>query len=200
MNIEPPGLMPFQKILKNVGKHIRLSEKEVNYFISLLKVKAVARHSLILEEGQLCRSINYINHGAFRSFCTDKKGTERIVMFAIDDWWITDMQSFVLEGPAIVAIEAIEAGEILQLQKDDLERLYAKVPAFEKFFRVMMQNAYIREQLRVTRTLTEDADQRYRDFLTKYPLFVERIPLKYIASYLGVTPQFLSVLRKRKVY
>jgi CRP-like cAMP-binding protein len=189
----------FQKILKNVAKHISLSKKDREYFTSLLTVRNIPRHAQILTEGKPCRHIYYVNKGAFRSFCTDTKGNERIVMFAIDDWWITDMHSFALEKGAIVSIAAIEDSEILQLEKSDLEKLYTKVPAFERFFRIMMQNAYIREQLRITESLTLDASQRYHSFTARYPQFMQRIPLGMIASYLGVTPQFLSVVRKRKV-
>jgi CRP-like cAMP-binding protein len=189
----------FQKILKNVSKHITLSKKDAASFTSLLTVKRVRKHEQILTEGRPCRHIYYVNKGAFRSFCTDTKGNERIVMFAIDDWWITDMHSFALEKGAIVSIEAIEDSEILQLEKADLEKLYSRVPAFERFFRIMMQNSYIREQLRVTQSLTLDAAQRYHSFVARYPHFIQRIPLRMIASYLGVTPQFLSVVRKRKV-
>jgi CRP-like cAMP-binding protein len=189
----------FQKILKNVGKHITLSKKDATFFTSLLAAKGVRKHELILSEGKACRHIYYVNNGAFRSFCIDTKGNERVVMFAIDDWWITDMHSFALEKGAIVSIAAIEDSEIFELDKSDLETLYVKVPAFERFFRIMMQNAYVREQLRVTQNLTLDAGQRYYSFLARYPQFMQRIPLGMIASYLGVTPQFLSVVRKRKV-
>jgi CRP-like cAMP-binding protein len=191
--------MDSQKILKNVGKHIVLGKKDADYFTSLLKLRKIGKHEKILTEGKPCHYISYVEKGAFRSFCTDAKGNERIVMFAVDDWWITDMHSFATEKPAIVTLEAIEDSQIAQLEKLDLEKLYIRVPAFERFFRILMQNAYIREQLRITQSLTLDAAERYRSFVLRYPQFMQRIPLRMIASYLGVTPQFLSVVRKRKV-
>ncbi len=189
----------FKMVLKNIGKHIAINKEQAEYFTSRLTIKHVNRHERILTETKPCRHIYYVNKGAFRSFCTDAKGTERIVMFAVDDWWITDMHGFALEKPAIVSIEAIEESEIIQLEKADLEKLYMQIPAFERFFRILMQNAYVREQLRVTQSLTLDAAARYHSFITRYPQFIRRIPLKMIASYLGVTPQFLSVVRKSKV-
>jgi CRP-like cAMP-binding protein len=189
----------FQLILKNVGKHIGINKKDAEYFISMLTLRNAGKHELILTEGKPCRHIYFVNNGAFRSFCTDARGGEHIVMFAIDDWWITDMHGFALEKAALVSIEAIEPSQVLQLEKSDLEKLYARVPVFERFFRIMMQNAYVREQLRVTQSLTLDATARYHAFAARYPQFMRRIPLKMVASYLGVTPQFLSVARRRKM-
>ena len=119
-------------------------------------------------------------------------------MFAVQDWWITDIQGFVTGKPAIVNIEAIEDSVVLELQKDDLDKLYVKVPKFERVFRILMQNSYIREQLRTTQNLTLTAEERYVNFVAKYPHVYQRVPLKQIASYLGITPEFLSVIRKKK--
>jgi CRP-like cAMP-binding protein len=118
-------------------------------------------------------------------------------MLAIDDWWVTDMYSYVMGKPAMLHISAIEDTSVFQLPKDDLEILFLKVPKFERFFRILMQNAYIREQLRVIQNLSMSAEERYLNFLKKYPLLVQRISQKQIASYLGVSPEFLSTVRKR---
>ena len=119
-------------------------------------------------------------------------------MFAISDWWITDMYCFVMEQPAMQSIVAIEDSQVWQLQKDDLDRLYVTVPKFERFFRIIMQNAYIREQLRVLQSLSLSAEERYDIFLNKYPQLIPHLTQKQIASYLGITPEFLSSLRKNK--
>ncbi len=191
--------MNYDNILKNVSKHISLDKTEIAYFISLLAYREIPKNKLILEEDQPCKHINYVSNGAFRAYSFDLKGKESSIMFAINDWWITDIHGFVMEKTALMNIEAIEDSTILQLHKTDLEKLCIRVPKFEKFFRILMQNSYIREQLRTRQNLTEPAEERYKSFTKKYPQFVQRIPLKFIASYLGVTPQFLSVIRKRKV-
>jgi CRP-like cAMP-binding protein len=190
--------MNYESILKNVRKHISLEKTEIDYFTSLLSYKEIAKGQSILKEGQACRHINYVLNGSFRAYSFDLKGKESSIMFAIDDWWITDIHGFMMEKPALMNLESIEDSAIFQLQKSDLDKLFIKVPKFEKFFRILMQNSYIREQLRTRQNLTEPAEERYQNFVKKYPRFIERIPLKYIASYLGVTPQFLSVIRKRK--
>ena len=119
-------------------------------------------------------------------------------MFAIADWWVTDMYCFINEQPAILNIEAIEDSVIVQLQKKELDELYVKVPKFERFFRILMQNAYIREQLRIIQNLSLSAEERYDIFLKKYPQVSKQVTQKQIASYLGITPEFLSMIKRNK--
>jgi len=190
--------MAYEIILKNINKHISLDKEEISYFTSLLKEKKVPKKSMILREEQVCKEISFVQSGALRAFYMDQVGKESTIMFAIADWWVTDMFCFVNEQPAMLNIEAIEDSVILQLLKTDLDKLYIKVPKFERFFRIIMQNAYIREQLRVIQNLSLSANERYNLFLDKYPQIVKHVKQKQIASYLGITPEFLSMLRKNK--
>jgi CRP-like cAMP-binding protein len=119
-------------------------------------------------------------------------------MFALADWWVTDMYCFINQEPAMMYIEAIENSCIFQLKKEDLDELFLKIPKFERFFRIIMQNAYIREQLRVIQSLSLSAEERYDSFISKYPQIVQQVTQKQIASYLGITPEFLSAIRKNK--
>jgi CRP-like cAMP-binding protein len=189
--------MNYTSVLANVSKHITLEKVEVDYFTSLIHPKEISRKDFILKEGDLCDTINYVQSGVLRAYYRDKESNDNIIMFALNDWWITDMYSFVSQQPAMLHIDAIEDSIIIQLRKEDLERLYIEVPKFEKFFRIIMQNSYVREQLRVIQNLSLPAEERYLNFLTKYPQIVQRVPLKQIASYLGITPEFLSVIRKK---
>jgi CRP-like cAMP-binding protein len=184
-------------ILNNIKKHINLSEKEEQHFLSLLTRKEVKKKEVIQHEGEPCEVINYVCDGVLRAYYRDKDLNESIIMFAVRDWWVTDMYSFSSEKPAMLNIDALEPSTIFQLQKNDLDNLFTDIPAFEKFFRIMMQNAYVREQLRIIQNLSMPAEERYMNFLEKYPQFASRVPLKQIASYLGITPEFLSVLRKK---
>jgi CRP-like cAMP-binding protein len=190
--------MSFEKILKNVSKHIELNEEERRYFTSLLSVKELARKKLLLQQSQPCTSIYFVEQGVLRAYYADKDGHQNIVMFALNDWWITDMYAFANEQNAMLDIDALEDCTLLQLQKRDMDQLMNTVPKFEKYFRILMQNAYIREQLRIIQNLSMPAKDRYKNFLQKYPQFVQHVPLKQIASYLGITPEFLSVLRKKE--
>lgn len=185
-------------ILKNIIKHILLNHEETTYFLSLLKEKKVSRKEIILKEQQICKEINFVQSGTLRAFYIDKAGRESTVMFAVTDWWITDMSCFINQKPAMLYIEALEESIILQLTKENLDELYIRVPKFEKFFRIIMQNAYIREQLRVIENLSLSAEERYHTFLNKYPLVAKQVTQKQIASYLGITPEFLSMIKGSK--
>ncbi|MDW9378921.1 Crp/Fnr family transcriptional regulator [Chryseobacterium sp. JV558] len=185
-------------ILKNISRHISLTSQEKSYFLSLLKEKKVAKKELILQQQQACKEINFVQTGILRAFHMDTTGKESTIMFAISDWWITDMYCFINQKPAMLNIEALEESSILQLQKDHLDELYLQIPKFERFFRIMMQNAYIREQLRTIENLSLPAEERYYNFLQKYPEAVKRIKQKQIASYLGITPEFLSLIKSKQ--
>jgi CRP-like cAMP-binding protein len=128
----------------------------------------------------------------------DKNGKESTIMFAIADWWITDMYCFLNRQPAMLNIEALESSQLLRLSIDDLEKLYIHVPKFERFFRIIMQNAYTREQLRIIQNLSLSAEERYDNFLTKYLQIVKQVTQKQIASYPGITPEFVSAIWANK--
>ncbi|MEY8760736.1 Crp/Fnr family transcriptional regulator [Chryseobacterium tongliaoense] len=185
-------------ILKNIAKHVSLNNEEISYFLSLLKERNIQKKELILKQQQTCKEISFVQSGILRAFYMDAAGKESTIMFALPDWWITDMFCFINQKPAMLNIEALEGSTVLQLQKDDLDKLYLKIPKFERFFRIMMQNAYIREQLRIIENLSNTAEERYYTFLQKYPLAAEKITQKQIASYLGITPEFLSNIKTNK--
>jgi CRP-like cAMP-binding protein len=183
-------------ILNHISKHIALTSDETNHFCSLLEFKTFPRKSVIQKAGEACTAINYVNAGALRAFYTGEDDKESTIMFAIADWWITDMHSFVNQTPAMVSIEAIADCSLIQLSKANLDKLFIEIPKFERLFRIMMQNAYIREQVRVLQNLSQPAEVRYENFIRKYPQIYNRVTQKQIASYLGITPEFLSVVRK----
>ncbi|MGG9962418.1 Crp/Fnr family transcriptional regulator [Ferruginibacter sp. SUN106] len=190
--------MPYELILKNIAKHITLTDVENAFFVSLLQQQDVAKKEFILKEGQLCKNFNYVHSGTLRAYYLDKEGKESTIMFAIADWWVTDMFCFINQQPAMLYIEAIENSSILQLSKNNFDTLCNEVPKFERFFRIIMQNAYTREQLRVIQNLSLSAEERYHSFINKYPQVVQQVTQKQIASYLGITPEFLSAIRANK--
>jgi len=185
-------------ILKNVSKHINLTKEEIDYFTSLLAYKEYSRRTILLREGEQCKYLNYVHSGALRAYCIDKEGKESTIMFAVADWWVTDMYCFLNNKLAMMFIETIANSTIYQISKTNFEKLLLNVPKFERFFRILMQNAYTREQLRIIENLSLPAEKRYDNFLKKYPHITKVITQKQIASYLGVTPEFLSVIRKEK--
>jgi CRP-like cAMP-binding protein len=189
--------MNYELILENIRKHINLDEEEINLFLSVITWKNVPKKTLLLKAGEACKYINYIHHGSLRAFYLNKDGKESTVMFAVADWWVTDMYCFLNNKSAMMYIEALEDSYILQLSKEHLEKLFHKVPKFERFFRILMQNAYTREQLRVIESLSLSVEQRYDSFLCKYPHIAKTVTQRQIASYLGVTPEHLSTIKKK---
>ena len=167
-------------------------------FTGFLQIKEAGRKNILLRAGQPCRHLNFVVNGALRSYCMNSEGKESTIMFAVADWWVTDMYCFLNDKPSMTHIEAIEDSRILQLSRPGFDTLLKTVPKFERFFRILMQNAYTREQLRIIERLTLSAEERYDRFLQKYPQVVKQVTQKQIASYLGITPEFLSTIRRKK--
>ena len=190
--------MDLSLIHQNITSRVAMDKAALDYFDTRVTVKQLERNQLLVRPGEPCKYLNYIHSGALRSYVIDKQGKEATVMFAVTDWWLTDMHSFLNEQPAMMYIEALQDSVIIQLSKTNLDEMLAGIPPFEKFFRILMQNAYTREQCRVIDRLTLSAEERYDAFLAKYPHFVRIVTQKQIASYLGITPEFLSAIRKTK--
>jgi len=184
-------------ILKNVTKHVSLDQPEADFFISLLRHTTLKRKEYLLGQGDICRTENFIVKGCLRAYTIDEQGFEHVIMLGVEDWWVGDLYSFLTQTPATYFIQALEYTEVLQLSKNDLEALYKNVPKFERFFRLIIQNAFIAQQKRINQNLSLSAEQKYLDFIKTYPQMEQRIPQKQISAYLGITPVFLSMLRRR---
>jgi len=187
----------YNTILANVTRHITLSTEERKYFCTLLRVKKIRKRQYALQAGDVSHFETFVNNGCLRAYYIDDDGNERIVQFALEGWWIGDMASFSTGLPAKLTIDAMEDSEILQIEKTDFELLLKHIPKFERFFRILLTNAFSAHQHRILSYLSSTAEERYVELRTKYPGFEQRIPLRHIASYLGVTPEFLSRMRKR---
>lgn len=184
-------------ILDNIALHIDINPQEADYFLSLLEEKTLNNKDILLQQGGICRTINFVIRGCIRMYSTDDNGKEHIVLFAPQNWWCTDLFSFHTNSPCTHSIDALEDTVIAQLTHQNLEKLYTEVPKFERFFRILFQNGFIMYQNRVTSELALTADQKYKSFKKLYPGLNQRIAQKHIAAYLGITPVFLSMLRKK---
>lgn len=184
--------MRFNLVLQNIAKHIRLSPEEQEVFTSKLKIQTLKRKELLLQEGDICHFSAFIQSGCLRSYTLHKNGSEHVLGFAPMDWWMADMYSLISQKPGMLYIEAIEPTEIVLLYKSDQERLYSEIPKFERFFRIIAENALVSSQQRLLDNLSLSAQERYQQFCNKFPMLVSKIPNKQIASYIGVTPEFFS--------
>jgi len=184
-------------ILKNVSRFIQLTKEEEAYFTSILREKRLKKKQYLVKEGDITRNTYFVTEGCLRSFFIDPKGVEHNTQFAIEDWWTGDMHSFLTQTPGKINIEALEDSVLLCLEKNVQEDLFVKVPKFERFFRHLLQNAFISFQERIVSNLSETAEERYIKFRNKYPSMYVRVPQKQIASFLGITPESLSRIRKQ---
>ena len=182
-------------ILENIGKQIDLQAEEADFFVSLLKEKQVKRKEHLLQEGEICIHSIFVNAGCLRSYTLDKNGSEHILQFAPPGWWIADMYSMLTRQPGELNIEALEDTEVLLLHVDDREKLLLKVPKFERFFLIIVEDFMITFRQRLMGNLGLPARDRYLLFCSRYPTLIEKLPQKQIAAYIGVTPEFLSEIQ-----
>lgn len=192
------SLTQYDTILAHVARYITLTTEEKKFFCSLLTFKQVRRRQYVLQPGEIARHDFFVTKGCLRAYYNDESGAERIVQFALEGWWIGDMASFISSSPTLLTIDALEDSELFLIDKPGWDLLFERVPKFERFFRLLLQNAFIAFQRRILSHLAGSAEERYAELIRRYPGFVQRIPQRYIASYLGVTPEFLSRMRKNK--
>ena len=179
-------------LLAGIAKYVNLDAEEQDYLISVLHYKKVKRKQLILEEGDVNNKVTFVTSGCLRSYAVDKNGTEHVLQFAPAGWWITDMRSFTTGQPARLNIDAIEDSEYIYISKADFEELNIRIPKFEHYNRVIGQNALATYQHRQIDNVTLSAMERYANFCQLYPSLIKTLPQKLVASYIGVTPEFLS--------
>lgn len=190
--------MSFNLILDNLAKHIHLTPDEQKIFTAHLQQKAIKRKQFLLTDGDICKYSAFVTSGCLRGYTVDKGGIEHVLSFAPPDWWIADMYSLLSQKPGILNIEALEDTEVLLLSKVNQEKLYLQIPKFEHFFRILTENSLIASQQRLIDGLSLTAEERYHNFCKRYPTLIDHLPLKQIASYIGVTPEFFSRMRNKR--
>lgn len=187
----------FAMILANVSKHISLAPEEIALWRPPLKHRLVEKGRFVLTAGEVGRYLVFVVSGCLRSYYTDEQGREHILQFAPEDWWTGDMASLHRGVPASTSIDALENSELIIMDKAAQDLMFERVPKFERFFRILIQNAFITQQRRTISTLSRTAEERYAEFRRQYPSVDGRVAQKHIAGYLGMTPEFLSTVRKR---
>lgn len=184
-------------LLENVSKHIQLTSDEEERFVSLLTEKTVKKRALLHKEGDVCTHSTFVVDGALKGFSIDKVKSEHVLHFAVPGWWIADMYSLFSEKPGVIRIEALADAHVLQLSRKDQALLFKEVPKFERFFRILAENSLVAYQQRLLDNLSLSAEERYLQFTERYSFILQCAPLHTIASYLGITPEFLSKIRRK---
>ncbi len=188
--------MHIQNLIDHFARYQALKEGEIDLLQSILVEKRIKRRQFILQEGEVCKHYNFVVEGCFKMYKVDTKGSTHNLQFAVENGWIADIGSFHSEKASELNIEALEQSIILQISKEDLITLYTHFPVFDRIFRVLVENAFINLQKRVLQNISATAEERYLDFLHIYPHLFNRISNVQIASFIGVTPEFLSKVRK----
>lgn len=186
-----------QMLIDYFEKHLLLTDEEKAIVQEVFISRSIKRRQFILQQGDVCKHNTFVVKGCFRMYFVDNKGKEHNLQFAVENWWIGDIGSFHTEEPSKLYIEALEPSIILQIDKPNQLKLYVEYPKFNRIFRVLAENALVSNQRRVLQNIGATAEERYLDFLNRYPDFFHRISNVQIASFLGVTPEFLSILRKK---
>ncbi len=186
------------EILAQINRHISLDERESLYFSSLLIHAKIKQGDYLEKVGEVTQNFIHVESGCLMSYYTDKEGDDHVLQFATTGWWTGDLQSFTKQQPSVYSTRALTDSAVFYLLKTDMDQLLDRYPKFEKYFRILFQNSLITHQDRIVQNLSVTAEDRYELFRQKYPSLEQYVPLKYIASYLGITPEFLSKIRRRQ--
>ncbi len=187
------------KIVEYIEKFVKLSDEEKSEFAGSFKEVRIIKRQFVVQPGFTARSRWFVIKGALRAYVVGDEGQDHTIQLAIEDWWISDYNSYIYQQPASMFVIALEDCVMLQINFEDEQKLKASNYKFETFFRILAERSTAFMQRRLIVNLTKSAEERYNSFLEKYPLMAERVPQYAIASYLGMTTEFLSKIRNRKV-
>lgn len=188
----------FERLAQNIAEHITITAEDFEFCKSLFIPKKLRRKQYLLQEGDVCKYTVFVEKGLLRSYTVDDKGAEHILQFALEGWWMGDLYSFLTNEPSIYNIDALEDCELLMITHPSWELLLKKLPVFERFFRIIIQNNLIATQRRLMGSLSETAEEKYNRLIQSNPDCLQRVPQHMIASYLGITRETLSRIRSHK--
>lgn len=187
----------YLNFIEHLKKHILLTDEDIQVLLTYIKIKSIKKKEFLLKEGQICKGNYFVETGLLRMFYINEKGNEQITQFALENWWLSDYMSLMMQAPSKFYLQAVEDSEIVIVEHQKQEELFERLPQLERYFRIMMQRAYAASQMRVKYFHDLSKEENYRQFVSLFPKFIQRIPQYMLASYLGITPEYLSELRKK---
>ena len=188
-----------ERLLHHVQRYVDLNNEEQELLLSCVRYEEVPKKATLLKQGKICTAKYFVLKGCLRQFIVGEDGTEQITHFAIENWWITDYDSLDRQAPSQFSIQAVEASELIVLEKDMEDILFRRVPKRERYFRLVLQKAYAASMMRIKYIFTTNGEERYLHFSQSFPGFIQRVPQYMLASYLGFSPEFLSKIRAKKL-
>ena len=186
-------------IIRHIRKFIEIDESEAVIINKYIETHHYKKKEFLLQENKVCKHLYFVEKGCLRMYFINKKGVEQITRFALDSWWISDYQSFMANSPSDYYIQTIEESTIVSISNQDLDKLLIELPHLEKYFRIIMQKEVAGAQHRSKLLYEMSKEEFYVHFSTSFPEFMLRVPQFMIASYLGLTPEYLSELRKKNL-
>jgi CRP/FNR family transcriptional regulator len=187
----------YTALLAHIARYVALTPAEAQLVGSYFSCQAVPRKAYLLEAGQTDTASYFVLQGCLRLYFITEKGTEQIIRFALENWWLADYTSLLSQQPSQFFIQAVEPTTVAVLDYARQEALLAQVPALERYFRLVLQRTAAADQMRLVYQFGESAEERYERFSTSFPGFVQRVPQYMLVSYLGFTPEFLSKIRAK---
>ncbi|WP_159732155.1 Crp/Fnr family transcriptional regulator [Sphingobacterium sp. 18053] len=188
----------FAPIIKNISRFIDLTDEEKEILVSHLRIVKVKKKQFIVQPDFVCQCRSYVLKGALQTYLVTNEGQEHVIALSVEDWWTSDFASYITQQPATLFVEAIEDSTLIQLSYKDEQELYEQVPKFERFFRLQVERSGVAIQKRMLWSISKTAEERYDELINRQPQFLQRFPQYVIASYLGMTTQFLSKIRNQK--
>ena len=186
------------ELLAHIKKYVQLNKQDEELLYSKFEVKKLKKKEYLLQAGKVCPGNYFVVRGLLRQYFMNSKLNEQIIQFGLENWWIADHDSLLNNKPSTTYIQAIEPCELLLLSEKNRVILFEQIPQLESYFLLMMQKAFVAAQRRIGFIFNQSDEERYRNFISLFPGFVQRVPQYMLASYLGFTPQFLSRLRAKK--
>ncbi|MCU7547607.1 Crp/Fnr family transcriptional regulator [Chitinophagaceae bacterium LB-8] len=187
----------YELFFKKLNEKVSFTQEEQDIIRDYLTPKKIRKRQYLLQEGEVCKMIAFVEKGALRSYSVDEKGNEHIIQFALEGWTISDLYSFLTGEPATYNIDALEDSELVLISKSAQEEILKKCPKYETYTRLQVTGAYLAMQKRLTSIISQPLEERYNSFINLYPDIVQRVPQHMIASYMGLKPETLSRLRKK---
>lgn len=183
-------------IFRHIEEKVRLTKAEKEVIQTFFTPKKLKKKQFVVVEGNVCHYLTFVSKGLLKAYNIDDKGNEHINQFSPEGWWTSDMSSFFSGGISFYSIDAMEDSEVLLITSEDFENLTLQVPVMDRYFRLLFQNSLITKERRLISSHTHTAEEKYRHILENNPDLIKRIPQNLLASYLGLSPETLSRLKK----
>ena len=187
----------FDVLVSHIRQKVDITEEQIGILKSYFVQKKLRKKHYLLQEGDICKNLTFVTKGILKSYISDEKGNERINMFAFEGWWISDFNSFLNEEKAVLNINAVEDSELLLITLEDYEKLTLQIPVMDRYFRILYQNSLVVKDSRLIISNNFTAEEKYLHLIKNYPEITQKLSHSLIASYLGLSPETISRIRKK---